>query len=143
MKYSPVQNYINGQFVDASSSRTLDVISPLDGNLLSKVPMSSSKDLDNAVKAAKAAFPKWSHTPIKDRVQVFYKYKYLLEKNLQELSALVSEENGKTIQKNINSSAASSFLNSHDPIAIKKPISGERIQIIFKTLSINIVKRLS
>ena len=97
MKYSPVQNYINGKFVDAVSDRTLDVVSPLDGNLLSKVPMSTAKDLDNAVKAAKAAFPKWSHTPIKERVQVFYKYKYLLEKNLQELSALVSEENGKTI----------------------------------------------
>jgi malonate-semialdehyde dehydrogenase (acetylating)/methylmalonate-semialdehyde dehydrogenase len=97
MKYSPVQNYINGKFVDAASARTLDVISPLDGNLLSKVPMSTAKDLDNAVKAAKAAFPKWSHTPIKERVQVFYKYKYLMEQNLQELAALVSEENGKTI----------------------------------------------
>ena len=97
MKYAPVQNYISGKFVDASSSRNLDVISPLDGNLLSKVPMSTAKDLDEAVKAAKAAFPKWSHTPIKERVEVFYKYKYLLEKNLQELAALVSEENGKTI----------------------------------------------
>jgi len=97
MKYSPVQNYINGKFVYAATDRTLDVISPLDGNLLSKVPMSTSKDLDNAVKAAKAAFPKWSHTPIKERVQVFYKYKYLMEQNLQELAALVSEENGKTI----------------------------------------------
>ena len=97
MKYSPVQNYINGKFVDAASDRTLDVISPLDGNLLSKVPMSTFKDLDNAVKSAKAAFPKWSHTPIKERVQVFYKYKYLMEQNLHELAALVSEENGKTI----------------------------------------------
>src|SRR6187397_1873114 len=97
MKYAPVQNYIRGKFVDASSSRNLDVISPLDGNLLSKVPMSTAKDLDEAVKAAKAAFTKWSHTPIKERVQVFYKYKYLMEQNLQELAALVSEENGKTI----------------------------------------------
>ena len=79
MKYSPVQNYINGKFVDASSQRTLDVISPLDGNLLSKVPMSTAKDLDEAVKAAKAAFPAWSKTPIKERVQVFFRYKYLLE----------------------------------------------------------------
>ena len=97
MKYSPVQNYINGKFVDATSARTLDVISPLDGNLLSKVPMSTAKDLDNAVKAAKVAFPKWSHTPIKERVQVFFKYKYLMEQNLKELAELVSEENGKTI----------------------------------------------
>ncbi len=96
MKYAPVQNYINGKFVDASSLRTLDVISPLDGNLLSRVPMSTAKDLDDAVKAAKAAFPKWSRTPIKERVQVFFRYKYLLEKHLKELSELVQEENGKT-----------------------------------------------
>jgi len=96
MKYSPVQNYINGQFVDATSLRTLDVISPIDGNLLSKVPLSTAKDLDQAVKAAKAAFIGWSKTTIKDRVQVFYRYKYLLEKNLKELAELVQEENGKT-----------------------------------------------
>jgi len=101
MKYAPVQNYINGKFVEATSARSLDVISPLDGTLLSQVPMSAAKDLDNAVKAAKTAFPKWSHTPIKERVQVFYKYKYLLEKNLQELAALVSEENGKTMSEAI------------------------------------------
>ena len=96
MKYSPVQNYIGGKFVDASSASTLQVISPLDGNLLSTVPMSTAKDLDNAVKAAKAAFPKWSKTPIKERVQVFFRYKTLLEKHLKELSELVQEENGKT-----------------------------------------------
>lgn len=96
MKYSPVQNYINGKFVDTSSQRTLDVISPLDGSLLSKVPMSTAKDLDEAVKAAKAAFPAWSKTPIKERVQVFFRYKYLLEKHLKQLSELVQEENGKT-----------------------------------------------
>ena len=91
MKYSSVQNYINGKFVDASSQRTLDVSSPLDGNLLSKVPMSTSKDLDAAVKAAKAAFSAWSKTPIKERVQVFFRYKTLLEKHLKELAELCSE----------------------------------------------------
>lgn len=97
MKYTPVQNYINGQFVDASTDQTLPVISPLDGALLSTVPLSAPKDLDAAVRAAKIVFPAWSHTPIKERVQVLFRYRYLLEKNLQELAALVSEENGKTI----------------------------------------------
>ncbi|WP_205510726.1 CoA-acylating methylmalonate-semialdehyde dehydrogenase [Longitalea arenae] len=97
MKYAPVQNYINGQFVDASSDQTLPVISPLDGTHLSTVPMSAPKDLDAAVRAAKLAFHAWSHTPIKERVQVLFRYRYLLEKNLQELAALVSEENGKTM----------------------------------------------
>jgi malonate-semialdehyde dehydrogenase (acetylating)/methylmalonate-semialdehyde dehydrogenase len=96
MKYDPVQNYINGKFTDASSTNKLDVISPLDGSLLSTVPLSTPKDLDDAVKAAKAAFPAWSKMPIKERVQVFFRYKYLLEKNLKEIAELVQEENGKT-----------------------------------------------
>lgn len=96
MRYNPVQNYIGGQFVDAQSTRTLDVVSPIDGELLSKVPMSTATDLANAVKAAKAAFPVWSKTPIKERVQVFFRYKYLLEKYTKDLAELCSEENGKT-----------------------------------------------
>ncbi|MFI5185444.1 MAG: CoA-acylating methylmalonate-semialdehyde dehydrogenase [Chitinophagales bacterium] len=96
MKYPPVQNYINGSFVDSSSERKLKIISPVDGNLLSSVPLSTQKDLDAAVKTAKIAFPIWSKFPIKERVQVFFRYKYLLEKNLKELAELIQEENGKT-----------------------------------------------
>jgi malonate-semialdehyde dehydrogenase (acetylating)/methylmalonate-semialdehyde dehydrogenase len=101
MKYAPIQNFINGKFVKATTSKTMEVISPLDGNLLSTVPMSSAKDLDDAVKAAKAAFPAWSKTPIKERVQVFFRYKYLLEKHLKELAELCSEENGKTYGESV------------------------------------------
>ena len=79
----------------------LEIISPLDGNKLSEVPMSSPKDLDDAVYAGKKAFQSWSKTPIKERVQVFFRYKYLLEKHLQELAELCSEENGKTIAESI------------------------------------------
>src|ERR1700712_4065621 len=101
MKYAPIQNYINGQFVHASTSETMEVISPIDGNLLSTVPLSSAQDLDTAVKAAKKAFPGWSKTPIKERVQVMFRYKTLLEKNLKELAALCSEENGKTYGESV------------------------------------------
>ena len=101
MKYSPVQNFISGKFVDASSARTLPVISPLDGNLLSTVPLSTAKDLDEAVKAAKAAFFTWGKTPIKERVQIFFRYKTLLEKHLKELAELCSEENGKTYGESV------------------------------------------
>jgi malonate-semialdehyde dehydrogenase (acetylating)/methylmalonate-semialdehyde dehydrogenase len=96
MKYPAVQNYINGQFVTPGTSKTMEVISPVDGQLLSTVPMSAAKDLDDAVKAAKKAFPGWSKMPIKERVQVFFRYKTLLEQNLEELAGLCSEENGKT-----------------------------------------------
>jgi len=96
MKYEAVKNYYNGEFVESSSAESLDVVSPIDGNLLSKVPMSKVEELNKAVESAKKAFPKWSNLPIKERVQVFFKYRYLLEKNFDELTALVSEENGKT-----------------------------------------------
>jgi malonate-semialdehyde dehydrogenase (acetylating)/methylmalonate-semialdehyde dehydrogenase len=96
MKYPAIKNFINGAFVAPSSARTLDVISPIDGTLLSTVPMSTNEDLKKAVLSAKTAFPVWSRTPIKERVQVFFRYKYLLEKNLKELAELVQEENGKT-----------------------------------------------
>ncbi|MFL6374998.1 MAG: CoA-acylating methylmalonate-semialdehyde dehydrogenase, partial [Pyrinomonadaceae bacterium] len=96
MKYPRVKNYYNGEFVDSASSSDLDVTSPLDGNLLSTVPMSSVDELNAAVDSAKKAFGPWSARPIKERVQVFFKYRQLLEENLDELTLLVSEENGKT-----------------------------------------------
>jgi malonate-semialdehyde dehydrogenase (acetylating)/methylmalonate-semialdehyde dehydrogenase len=96
MKYPAIKNFINGEFVTPASSRTLDVVSPIDGTLLSTVPMSTNEDLKRAVLAAKTAFPAWSRTPIKERVQIFFRYKYLLEKNLKSLAELVQEENGKT-----------------------------------------------
>jgi malonate-semialdehyde dehydrogenase (acetylating)/methylmalonate-semialdehyde dehydrogenase len=95
MKYAPVSNFIGGTWCPSSGSKTLDVISPVDGTLLSTVPMSGASDLNAAVAAAKAAWPTWSQTTIKERVQVFFRYKMLLEKNLKELAELIQEENGK------------------------------------------------
>ncbi len=97
MKYPPVQNFVNGQFKATTATHTLTITSPTDGRELALMPCSSAADLDEAVQAACAAFPAWSKTPIKERVQVFFRYKYLLERDLQELAALVSEENGKTL----------------------------------------------
>ena len=101
MKYEPVTNFIDGTFVNSNSQKSLDIISPIDGKLLSKICLSSSADLDTAVDAAKRAFIKWSKVPIKERVQVFFRYRNLLEKNLQSLAELCSEENGKTLNESI------------------------------------------
>jgi malonate-semialdehyde dehydrogenase (acetylating) / methylmalonate-semialdehyde dehydrogenase len=99
MKYSRIRNYYGGQFVESSTSDWLDVTSPLDGSLLSQVPMSTTSELDAAVLSAKASFDSWSKLTIKDRAQVFFRYRYLLEKYFDELTALVSEENGKTFDE--------------------------------------------
>jgi len=94
MKYAEVRNYVGGRFV-AGDHRFQDVYNPGDGSVISKVPLSSREDLDAAVASAQAAFPAWSAMPIKERVQVFYRYRSLLERDIKELTALITEENGK------------------------------------------------
>ncbi|MDZ4675482.1 MAG: CoA-acylating methylmalonate-semialdehyde dehydrogenase [Gemmatimonadota bacterium] len=94
MKYPEVRNFIGDDFVTATLPG-LAVYNPSDGAVISKVPLSSAAEVDAAVQAARAAFPTWSALPIKERVQVFYRYRTLLERDIDELTALVSEENGK------------------------------------------------
>lgn len=101
MKYPVEKNFVNGKKLNSSSQKFLDIISPVDGSHLSRVGLSNSNDLDRAVEAASNAFAPWSKTPIKERVQVFYRYKTLLERDIASLSELCSEENGKTLSESI------------------------------------------
>jgi malonate-semialdehyde dehydrogenase (acetylating)/methylmalonate-semialdehyde dehydrogenase len=97
-KYPPAKNFIGGMFLDASGT-VFPVINPSDGSVLSEVVLSERSSLDTAVAAAKKAFPHWSALTIKERTQVFYKFRALLEEHLEELSELVRLENGKTFEE--------------------------------------------
>lgn len=99
-RFPEVKNYIGGKFV-GSVKKSMEVLSPLDGSVISTVPLSAIDDLNSAVESAQNAFQTWSSMPVKERVQIFFRYKTLLEKNLQELAVLVHEENGKTIDEAI------------------------------------------
>jgi malonate-semialdehyde dehydrogenase (acetylating)/methylmalonate-semialdehyde dehydrogenase len=96
VKYPEVKNYIGGSF-ESNGQNRMDVHSPSSGELISTMPLSTGSDLDKAVQAAEAAYPSWSDTPVKERVQVFFRYKKLMEEHIQELAELVSNENGKTL----------------------------------------------
>ncbi len=101
MKYGNILNFIDGKFTGSASQKFLEVVSPVDGNILSNVCLSTATDLDKAVNAATKAFAFWSKIPVKERVQVFFRYRNLLESNKQSLAELCSEENGKTIGESI------------------------------------------
>ncbi len=90
------RNFVSGQFQPANG-KSLEVISPLDGSTISTVPLSDKTALAEAVASAQAAFPTWSQQTLKDRVQVFFKFRNLLEINKKELAELVRLENGKTL----------------------------------------------
>jgi malonate-semialdehyde dehydrogenase (acetylating) / methylmalonate-semialdehyde dehydrogenase len=98
LQFPEVKNYIDGKFTNGNK-KTLEVVSPLDGTLLSVVPLSTMNELNMAVEAAVKAQLAWAATPIKERVQIFFRYKTLMEKNLKELATLVHLENGKTIEE--------------------------------------------
>lgn len=95
LKYKAVQNFIGGKFEDVNLE-VLEVHSPLDGTLLTTVPLSDRETLDKAVQKAKKALVDWSASTVKERVQIFYTYRDLLLDNLEKLSNLICEENGKT-----------------------------------------------
>jgi malonate-semialdehyde dehydrogenase (acetylating)/methylmalonate-semialdehyde dehydrogenase len=91
-------NYIGGIYQNQGDHpRMMDVTTPLTGERIGEVPLSSKAALDEAVAEAKKALPEWSAKTIKERVQVFFKLRTLLEENLQELSELVQLENGKIL----------------------------------------------
>jgi len=94
-KHPDADNYINGARTATASGRYLDIYSPVNGEVISRVGLSNKEDLDKAVEAAKKAFVTWEKTPIKQRAQVFFRYKTLLEEHRDELTALIEEENGK------------------------------------------------
>jgi malonate-semialdehyde dehydrogenase (acetylating)/methylmalonate-semialdehyde dehydrogenase len=94
VKYPDVRHYIGGRF-EPGGPRFLDVHNPADGAVISRVPLGDRGLVDQAVLAASRAFPAWSATPVKERVQIFFRYKRLLEEHLGELANLITEEHGK------------------------------------------------
>ncbi len=94
-----VLNYIGGKWIEAHASEFLPVMNPSIGQQIAKVPLSAAQDVEDAVRSAAAAFQGWSRTPIKERAQVMYRYRDLLEKQMEDLAALVHEENGKTMSE--------------------------------------------
>ena len=92
-----LKNYIAGEWVETEQS--LPVINPATGEEICKVPYSSSKHVDIAVKAAKEAQKKWALVPAPQRAEVLYKVGTLLKEQKEHLSRLLTLENGKVLEE--------------------------------------------
>ena len=93
-----INNFINGRF-ENSTSKTIPVWNPQNGEKLTKVTCSSKKELNNAVSSAKSAFYKWSNITLKERVDVFYEFRNELKNNITSLANSICQENGKTFEE--------------------------------------------
>lgn len=93
-----LRNYINGEWVE-SKGEVVDVVNPATCQTIARVSLSTEDELDEAVKAAKEAFPMWRTTPPLARTRYLFRLKELLEKNFEELSRIQTQEHGKTIDE--------------------------------------------
>ena len=93
--YIDCQNFVGGAWTTGERG-ALSVENPRHGKSIGDVTLSSKSDVDAAVAAASKAAPGWANTPIKERAAVLYRLKELMERDLDELSWLLSHENGKT-----------------------------------------------
>jgi malonate-semialdehyde dehydrogenase (acetylating) / methylmalonate-semialdehyde dehydrogenase len=91
-----VPHYIDGQWVESHAREWSEIINPATGESLGKVPLSDAAEVTKAIDAAAAAFPAWRRTPPEDRIQPLFKLKVLLEEHVDEISRLITQENGKT-----------------------------------------------
>ena len=80
-----LQNYINGDFVDAAGTELLDIVNPTNGELVAKAPVSVASDIDAAMAAAKQAFTSWKHVPPSQRQLMLLRLADALEANSEEL----------------------------------------------------------
>jgi malonate-semialdehyde dehydrogenase (acetylating)/methylmalonate-semialdehyde dehydrogenase len=92
-----IPNFINGEWVESNAPEWADVVNPATGESLGKVPMSDAAEVTKAIEAAAAAYPAWRRTPPEDRIQPLFKLKMLLEEHIDDISRIITQENGKTL----------------------------------------------
>lgn len=94
-----LKNYINGEWVASTSTEFLDVPNPATGEILAKVPISTTADFEKAVEVADKAFEDWSNTAVPRRARIMFKYQQLLVDHWEELAEIITKENGKSLSE--------------------------------------------
>src|SRR6266705_3615584 len=89
--------FISGESTGSSSGQTYDVIDPATGEVVDSAPKGNESDVRAAIDAAHSAFQSWSETPAEARAQLMLKGVEAVKKDLQELSVLLTKEQGKPV----------------------------------------------
>src|SRR5579875_2949335 len=92
-----IPHFISGARVPHGRTRTGAVFNPSTGAQSGSVALATAAELDRAVKAAKAAQPAWAAVNPQRRARVMFRFKELLEREMEPLARLLSAEHGKVI----------------------------------------------
>src|SRR5258705_5994441 len=94
-----LRNYIGGEWVAASATDFLEATNPATGEPLGRVPLGGARAVDQGVAAAEAALGMWRQVPPVVRARYLFKLKALLEQHFDDIAAIVTRENGKTLDE--------------------------------------------
>jgi malonate-semialdehyde dehydrogenase (acetylating)/methylmalonate-semialdehyde dehydrogenase len=97
--YGTIPNYIYGEFRSSMSARLLKIYNPALDEAIGEVPISTRDEVSEAVDAAYEAFNKWREVPITKRIQYLYKIKDMLERHLEDIARIITQNHGKTIHE--------------------------------------------
>ncbi len=92
-----VDNWIDGRRVASASGNSADVFDSATGEVCARVALSTAGEAAAAVSAASRAFADWSRTPVLKRARVMFRLKELIERDRDEIAALITEEHGKVL----------------------------------------------
>ncbi|PZF73004.1 aldehyde dehydrogenase [Taibaiella soli] len=92
-----ISNYIGGAFKAPAEGKYIENINPATGEVYSQIPDSTIEDVNQAVAAAQAAFPKWSTTPAEEKFKILNRIAELIDQNLDALALAETNDNGKPL----------------------------------------------
>ncbi len=93
-----IGHFIDGRRVPGESGRSGPIYNPATGEETGRVAFASAAEVDRAVQAAKRVQPEWAQLPIIRRTRIMFRYKELIERHMDELARLITEEHGKTLE---------------------------------------------
>ncbi len=93
-----IYNFINGKVEKGFSNNYLPVFNPSTGEQISEVILSNSDDFDNTIDNSIKSQKSWSKFTPLNRSRIISKYKELIEKNIDILAKIISEEHGKILE---------------------------------------------
>jgi len=96
------ENFIGGEWVAPKSGEYFDNTSPVDGEVLTRIPRSNEEDVELAVSAAKKAFETYKNTSVIEKSTMLNKVADAIEANLERLAVAETLDNGKTVRETLN-----------------------------------------
>ena len=97
--YGACRNFIGGKWAPSSSERRLDIVNPATAEVIGEVPLSTKEDVNAAVDAAAYAFDSWRKVSPVERARYLFRLRGLLESHVEELSRIITQDQGKTIEE--------------------------------------------